>query len=189
MPVVGEATANLAGAIDALIDTDPTALADGETLQALQREMDRLHAAVTRVTAAFDASGAWEPDGARSTAAWLANTTTLPAPTARRRVRLGRQLRHMASVEAAWLAGDIGEAQVGLLVRARTPATAEAFARDEQMLVGEATRLRFGSFARAMAYWVLRADPDGAEDTARAAHDSRRLHLSRSFDGRWFLDG
>jgi len=57
------------------------------------------------------------------------------------------------------------------------------------MLVGEAARLRFGSFARLMAYWSLRADPDGAEDAAQAAHDSRRLHLSLGFGDRWFLDG
>ncbi|MGI8777638.1 MAG: DUF222 domain-containing protein, partial [Acidimicrobiales bacterium] len=50
-------------------------------------------------------------------------------------------------------------------------------------------RLRFASFARVVAYWGMRADPDGCEDEAKANHDRRRLHLSKSFEGLWFLDG
>jgi len=92
-------------------------------------------------------------------------------------------------LEEAWLGGEVGEAQVGLVVRARTPATEESLARDQDMLVDHARRLRFASFARVMAYWVQWADPDGAEDEAAAAHASRRLHLSQGFGGRWVLDG
>jgi len=95
----------------------------------------------------------------------------------------------MAIVEQAWLAGDIGDAQVGLLSRARTPATEEAFARDEDDLVDYARRLRFRDFARVMAYWRLRADPEGSEDDATDQCDARRLHLSQGFEGMWFLDG
>jgi len=104
-------------------------------------------------------------------------------------VRLGRALRHLPVTEAAWLAGHIGEAQVGLLAKAATPGTAEALARDEALLVSEAMRLRFASFARVVAYWGLRADPDGADDQSRAQHEGRRFHLSHGFEGRWFADG
>ncbi|MGI9021987.1 MAG: DUF222 domain-containing protein, partial [Acidimicrobiales bacterium] len=113
----------------------------------------------------------------------------LPVATARARVRLGRTLRHMDTAEAVWLAGAVGEAQVGLLARAHRPATAEALARDGQFLVGEAARLRFASFARIMAYWVMRADPDGADADGAAQRESRRLHLSKSLGGMWFADG
>jgi len=78
---------------------------------------------------------------------------------------------------------------VGLLAKARTPGTAEALARTEEMLVGEAMRLRFASFARVVGYWALRADPDGGDDHARAQRQGRRLHLSHGFEGMWFLDG
>jgi hypothetical protein len=78
---------------------------------------------------------------------------------------------------------------VALLARSRTPERAECFARDEELLVGEARRLRFASFARVMAYWRWRADPDGAEDDAAAQRNARRLHLSQSFGDMWFLDG
>ncbi len=178
-----------ASAVDKLIDADPTVFADGEALVGLSRQLERVAAATTRATAAFDASGAWKPDGAHSAAAWLATRCRMPMPTARRRVRLGRALRHLPVTETAWLGGDIGEAQVGLLAKARTSGTAETLARDEELLVSEAMRLRFASFARVVGYWALQADPDGAEDRARAQHEGRRLHLSHGFEGMWFLDG
>ncbi len=40
-----------------------------------------------------------------------------------------------------------------------------------------------------MAYWCQLADPDGAEAKAKADHESRRLHVSKSWQGRYFLDG
>ena len=126
----------------------------------------RLEAVATRATAAFDAGREWEADGARSAAGWLAATCHLPQPSARRRVRLGRALRHLPGAEKAWLGGDIGEAQVTALAGARTPATEEARERDQDMLVTESRWVPFATFSRILAYWGQRADPDGAEETA-----------------------
>jgi hypothetical protein len=179
----------LEAAIDAVCGADPAHLADGETIAALHRQLERLEAATTRATASFEAGRAWEGDGARSAAAWLAACCRLPAAAARKRVHLGRALRHMAATEAAWLAGDIGQAHVVALDGARTPATAECFERDEAMLVGYAATLRYSHFVRALAYWSQMADPDGTEEDAEAQHQARRLHLSRTFDGKWFLEG
>jgi len=104
-------------------------------------------------------------------------------------VQLGRALRHMPAVEAAWLAGDIGEAHVGALAAARTAATEACFARDEVLLVGQARQLRYRHFARCLAYWRQLADPEGTEGTADKCHAARRLHLSQGFRGSWSLDG
>ncbi|MGH9283903.1 MAG: DUF222 domain-containing protein, partial [Acidimicrobiales bacterium] len=131
---------------------------------------------------------AWEGDGARNAACWLTSKCQLPAPTAKRRARLGRDLRHLPVVEAAWVAGQVGEAQVAALCRARTPRTEAAMARDEEMLVSHAGRLRFSSFVRALAYWSWRADPHGAEDAAEGQRDGRRFHLSQSFEGAFVGD-
>jgi Domain of unknown function (DUF222) len=178
----------LSAAVDRLVDVDPATLGDGEAVVALHRELERLAAVTTRAVAAFDAGGSWDHD-ARSAASWVAHRCRVPAVTARARVRLGRALRHLPMAEAAWVAGKLGEAQVALLVRARTPATEARLARDEEMLVREARRLPFASFAQAMAYWRWRADPDGAEDQVAAQRDRRRVHLSQSFGDVWFLDG
>jgi hypothetical protein len=113
----------------------------------------------------------------------------VPATSARRRVKLGRALREMPAVEAAWLTGDIGEAQVALLASARTAETAECFERDEALLVDHAAKLSYRSFARALAYWEQLADPDGTERSAERRHADRRLHLSQTFGGAWALQG
>jgi hypothetical protein len=189
MAVVVDATTELVAAVDALGAADPAALADGETIQALHRQLERLNAVVTRATAAFDAGRAWEEEGARSASAWVAVRCNQPVAAARRRVQLGRALRHMAAAEAAWLAGDVGEAHVVLLAGARTPVTAEALARDQEWLVAQARQLPYRHFARAVAYWRQLADPDGADASAQAQLRARRLHLSQTFGGNWALDG
>ena len=94
---------------------EPAVLGDGETLLELHRQLERLAAVTTRAVAAFDAGRTWEADGARTASAWLAVRCRMPVTSARRRVQLGRALRHMPAAEAAWLAGEVGEAQVGLL--------------------------------------------------------------------------
>ena len=121
----------LSDAIDAVCAAEPARLADRETILALHRELDRLEAATTRATAAFDAGGTWEAEGARSAAAWLATRARVAMPVARRRLRLGRALRHMAHAESAWLAGDIDATHVAALAEARTPASEACFGRDE----------------------------------------------------------
>jgi hypothetical protein len=182
-------TSELAGALDVLSAVDAGVLGDAETVVALQRAAERLACVLTRAVAAFDAGRSWEADGARTASAWLAARCRMPVESARRRVRLGRALRHMGGVEAAWLAGEIGEAQVRLLAGARTPATAECFARDESMLVEQARTLGYGAFARCVAYWGQLADPEGTDRSAAARFAARRLHLSETFDGSWALDG
>lgn len=164
-------------------------LGDAETVVELHRLRDRIEAITARAAAAFDRAGAWADDGALTASAWLATLTRHPRSQCRRRLRLGRELATMPVVERAWLAGAISEAHVGALARARTPASAEAFAADEAELVAEAQRLRFSAFGRRLAYWRHRADAEGVNDEAERQHQGRRLHLSRSFEDTWFLDG
>ena len=141
--VIGDLTA----AVDAVCDADPGVLADGGSLVALQRQLDRLTAATSRA------------------------------------------LRVMPVVEEAWLAGDIADAHVSALAAVRTPATAEAFERDEAVLVGWARTLRHRHFSQKVAYWLQDQDPDGVEEQAARDRDERRVHLSETFRGRWYLDG
>jgi hypothetical protein len=56
--------ADLTAALDGLCAADPAALAGGETVRALHRQLARLEAATTRAVAAFDAAtgGATVPD-------------------------------------------------------------------------------------------------------------------------------
>jgi hypothetical protein len=161
----------------------PQMLADAEAVERLHRCLARLDAVTTRASAAFDASGAWEATGARTAAAWLSVHCGVAPAAAHRRVHLGRALRHLPVAEQAWVAGEIDSSHVSMLAKARTPATEGALARDEEVLVEQAKRMRFGHFVRALAYWRYRADRDGCERDARRVRDERRLHLSKSFGG------
>jgi hypothetical protein len=184
-----ELVAGLAADIDGMCEADPAVLADPDSLVALYRELDRLEAVVTRASAAFDSTGVWEAEGAHSAGAWISTRCHHPKTTSDRRVRQGRQLRNMPEVERAWLAGELSSAHVGVLGQARTDVTAEAFARDEQMLCDQALNLRFHQFVNVVKYWRYRADPDGAEDHAKKLKDGRRFHLSQSFEGAYLSDG
>ena len=59
-------------AVDELVGMDPHALADGDALVELRKQIHRLEAVEARATAAWDAKQGWAPDGARNAASWLA---------------------------------------------------------------------------------------------------------------------
>lgn len=179
----------LAADMDVLCVAEPASLADGDTIVALHRQLERLAAVVARADAAFEAGRDWQADGARSAAAWISVRCRQPLTDARRRVRLGRDLRAMPATEEAWLAGEVGEAHVEPLAGVRRQVGGEMFDPDEAKLVEHARSLNYRDFRRVLAYWVQAADPDGAERDAQAQRDARRLHVSQSIDGMWFLDG
>ena len=176
---------SLREAVDGLAEADPRTLADPESLEELHRQLTRLDAVLTAATAAFDASQEWAAEGARNAAAWLAVRLRVPRTQARRRVRMGRRLAEVPAAKAAWLRGEVGEAHVQAIFDHARPETAEALARDEEMLVGHARTLRFDHFARVVAYWAQLADPDGAEDEAERQRARRDVYLHASFGGMW----
>ena len=185
----GDPLQQLTAAIDALVASDPAATADGGAVVALHCQLSRLEAVATRACGAFGRGGEWAADGARTPSAWLAARCRLPERAARRRAELGRVLPHLPVAGRAWLTGDIGSSAVEVLARARNEATAGALGEHEAELVGHARTLHPRTFARVVAYWRQAADPDGVEEEAAALHAARRVHLSSSFEGAWFLDG
>jgi hypothetical protein len=173
----------LSEVIDQLIEAGPDVLGTGEVLVELLRELSRLEAVVDLASGGFHSSGEWALDGARSGAMWLATKTRLPKAECARRIRLGRALGDLAVTEEAFLAGEIGSGHVSLLVGASRPATKDALARDEEMLVGQARELCFSDFARVIAYWDQLADPDGAEDADQDRRNRRDVYLAPSIHG------
>ena len=177
----------LTAAIDELCDSDPSVLADGETLVALLSQVERLSAVATRAVARFDAGGEWAADGARSAAAWISTRCRSPKRAVRRQIGLGRALRQMPGTEAAWLDGAVGEAQVAALRRAAATC-AKAFDRDESVLVGKATELQHRHFEQKIAAWRQEVAPDDTEQEAESDYQARRAHLSGGMRGTGFLD-
>jgi hypothetical protein len=171
--------------IDRLSEVDPSTLADPESMVALQRLRVRLDAITTEATASFDALGYWVPDGARNASAWLMTRCRMARPDAQRMVRRGRRLRDLPGCVRAWKEGRLSAAHVDVMTGLRTPATEEALARDEDMLVKQAAMLKFKDFEKAAAYWSQLADPDGVEDDDEGRRERRDVYLDRSFGGMW----
>ena len=124
-------------------------------------------------------------DGAKTAAAWIATRCQLPRQVARRRVRLGRTLRHLPVAAEAWRQGRIGSDQVKELAGAQRRRSEAALARDEGMLVSYAEEMRFEDFHRTVAYWKQLADPDGAEDAEAERRARRDVYLEESLSGMW----
>jgi hypothetical protein len=176
---------DLSEVLDRLASTDPATHADGESMVEIMRQLARIEAFATTTAAAFETSEQWASDGAHTAAAWLATRCRLPAGEARRLVRRGRALRHLPACAEAFGAGAINHAHVDALSAVRRPATEQALARDEALLVEQAETMRFEPFTCALAYWGQLADPDGAEEKEQDRRDRRDAFLAESYQGMW----
>ena len=112
---------------------------DGESMEKLHHIETRFDSFVTEATAAFEAGEQWAADGAKTAASWISTRCRVPRAAAKRRVRLGRTLRHLPAVAEAWRDGAIGEDQARAIASARRHRTEASMARDEEMLVAQAT--------------------------------------------------
>ena len=190
-PCVAPELEDIEAAVDALSKLDPAEMSGvelSESIVALHRLGDRLEGLGARFTSAWDANNVWADDGARSGASWLSHRLAIPRQVGRALISFARRLRHTPQTEAALVDGRVGVAQARRLCRAVTH-NDEAFHRDEEMLLDHAQSLGYADFDRAVTYWEQLADPDRVEAQASARDDARRLHLSRTFEGTWVLDG
>jgi hypothetical protein len=172
--------------VKALHHLDPDTLTDEEMTEAvveIERLASAFDAARTSLLAAYDRRRAWADSGARSCAADVAHRTRRPRAEIASRLALGRALRHLPLTEAAWEAGEIGEAHVRRLAGLRNRRTADALSHDENLLVHHAQTLSFHDFTQAVEYWRLHADPDGASADDVDRRDRRRVTLDETFSG------
>lgn len=179
----GEAIAALRSAIELVASLPSARLGTRDAVLELFRLGDVLDAEVCRAAAAFEDSGAYADDEALSAAAWLSVRARMPKSLASRRIRLGKLLAKAPALRVAWSNGELGAPQAQIIASLDRPPTAEVLARDEELLVRQATGLSYNQFVRASQYWRQHADQDGAEDRAARQHELRRFALSRSFEG------
>jgi hypothetical protein len=183
--LVARVGAELAG----LMVADVRAEADDAlrvALEELARASSQLAGAVARITGEFDARKVWAADGARSAQAWLRHRAGMAPDEAGRQVRRARHLRSLPVTLDALCAGEITTAHVQRIVSADTPRTAATLRHDEAAIVAWARTERYDRFCARLAGWVDGNDPDGG---FRERPDRRRLHLSRTFQDGYVLDG
>jgi hypothetical protein len=175
--------AKLAAAVQEWIDIDPSLRCDAETIKVAERLRAQFDYGLSTSVADFDQWGEWALDGAKTTTAWIDTVCHLPKNEARAQLRRGKALAELPVAAEAWAVGDIGAAQVDVLVRVKSPVTEEALARDEPLLVGYARTLKYAPFCAAVDYWEQLADPDGTDAAAQARRDRRDVYLVPSPNG------
>ncbi len=172
-----------AESLDALVATGADNYSDCASIEELHRLLGRLEAFVTEASAAFETQEDWAADGAKTAAAWIATRCRVPRAAARRRVRLGRTLRHLPRCAQAWRDGEIGVDQAQAIATARAHRTEASMQRDEAMLVSQAAQMGFEDFYRALRYWKQLADPEGADAEDEERKAARNVYLEPSIDG------
>jgi hypothetical protein len=152
-----------------------------EALLALERLGVRLEATIGSLLSDLEARGAHETEGSYSMANWLAARTGQRRATAGSRVHLARRLRSMPATAEALAAAEITASHATVLSRALNARTAEAFARDEAMLVASARNLTADQLTQVIEFWLRHHDVDGPEPVSE---DRDRFWLSQTLDGR-----
>ncbi len=128
-------------------------------------------AAWLRLVAEFDERRGWAGVGITSCAHWLAWRCSLTPGTARQHVRVGRALRRLPLVEAAFVGGELSYSKVRAITRVAEPGT-------EEELVEFARHATASQVERTVRAW-RRADD---VDSGRIA-DRRRFSWWTDDDG------
>jgi hypothetical protein len=146
---------------------------------------DRLDARIAEAVGAFEANGRWSVDASASMTAWLRANAAMTRRSAQRLWSVAARLRSLPVCARAYAEGTLSGGQVEAIVAQLDDEVVETFAAQEAELVGYLVPLTVAGVSRAMAAWVILARPEPTEP----ADPERSLHLSRTLDDRWILDG
>jgi hypothetical protein len=175
--------ANLRAAVDEVLATPASLRCDPETIILIEREQNRLSYATSTAVAEFDQWREWGGDGALCATAWIDTRCHVPKREARAQLRRGKALPDLPLAAEAWRNGDIGAAQVDVLIKAKRPVTEDALAGAEAYLVQAGIDMKFAAFCGVVAYWEQMADQDGTDEAALAREARRDAYLVPSPDG------
>ena len=160
----------------------------GDAIAEVYALIDRLVAKASEAVGELDASGLWEVEGATSAVAWLRERAGMTQSNAKAVVRTASRLRGLPVTSGAWLGGELSGGQVAAVVANVEARTVGLFAEQEESLVPALAPLSVADTASAMRLWKARAEAL-IDDGAEPAEPERAVHLSRTLDGRFVLDG
>lgn len=146
-------------------------------------------ALTTTAVAGLEAGGSWAQSGARTFARWWTATTHRKVSTSRSQIKAARTLRDdLPHTSRSFAAGEIGGEHVQVLTRRATKTSVlRQQLQDPQMgeafLLEQATRLPVEAFARVVAAWAIRTDPEAADRAWREQDAAEELFLSPTLDG------
>ena len=140
---------------------------------------------MTEATAAFEVGEEWAADGAKTAASWIATRCRVPRAAAKRRVRLGRTLRHLPAVAEAWREGAIGRTRPRPSPRPGATAPRPPWPVTKRCWWPRPKSWASRTSPGRSAYWKQLADPDGAEASDEERKASRNVFLESSLNGMW----
>ena len=149
--------------------------ADGPTLAAAYRLLDRLHARIRRAAVEFDRAKLWDLDATTSMTAWLRAHAGRSGGDAAAIVRRGRLAAQLPTTQAASERGELTEAQVDV-ISAYVGPHVDAFAAQEAMLVPLLAACDLAGTKAAMARW--RAAADDVDERLEPEEPPQSLHVS-----------
>ena len=146
---------------------------------------DRLEARIAEATAAVETTGWWMEVASASMTGWLRTHAGMTRRGAQRLLSVARRLRALPVCARAYADGTLSGGQVEAIVTLVDDEVVELFAAHEAELVPYLAPLTVAGVSRAMTAWVSRARPEPAEPN----EPERSLHLSKTLDDRYVLDG
>jgi hypothetical protein len=151
-----------------------SAAALSDHMLALTEEVERMGAELVRLTAEWNAIGAWGIDGSVSPTSWLCAHGRMTRPAAGRTVRSARHVLRFAATGDALADGRVTTAKLDLLAEVAR-GREQLYERDEQVLLDAAARLDVRDLGVALRTWRLLADDVKSARDAKDAFD--RVHL------------
>ena len=146
------------------------------------RFAERANALAAKAVAEADSAQLARRSGFKSLNAHLAAKLHSPTATLAPRRTIGLWISRFSEVEAAYLRGAITKAHVRELKMLDNPRTHLLLVRDQNVLLTAADDLEFSDWQKALSYWLLHADPDGALSKDRADPYGMSIRTHRNGD-------
>jgi Domain of unknown function (DUF222) len=146
--------------------------------------------ATCRLIERVDRTGEFRTDGAGSTVAYLRNVSGEENGWASERVLLGRALAdRMPSTATAWQAGALGLGHASVIRKATASLEDDLAADIERVLAEAAPHITPAQLADLAAVVKAASAPEDAEAAAEKNRNSQTLHISKTLNGIYRIDG
>ena len=193
MPITTSAGVDGVSAAVAVLVTEspaerPDAVALGNVEQLLRLQA-RIDAQMARELAVIDAHDATVTDCGRATKGWLVEEQNLDPGAAARKLRIARHLGRWPATEDMWLAGDISEDHVAVIVKALATVPAEVVEVVEKALLEIAYLSPPRDVAAAVDQILVACGIDDVEAAAARRYATRGVTVAKTFGGTGSLSG
>ena len=175
----------------AAVSTDTAGPLAAEILPEILGAVRQGELATCRLVERVDRTGEFASEGANSTVSYLRNLSGESNPWASERVQLGRALadRMPADSDRVAEAGDLGLTQASIIRKATCTLEADLAAEIEAALAEAAPHISVRQLSDLAEVVKAAAAPDDAQAAAKKNRDNQTLSISKTFDGRYRLDG